>query len=125
MKIECEIHEFNALQNKAELDSCRREINSLQRENTILLNCSENQRSDYYRLESKLRDAEEKIRSLELTFKPPLHVSMAQVSEIFMVYLNTQDGYNNKIGALKKVREIFQCGLKEAKDVVEGNFHKY
>jgi len=28
-----------------------------------------------------------------------------------------------KINAIKEVREMFGCGLKEAKDVVEGNFY--
>jgi len=28
-----------------------------------------------------------------------------------------------KINAIKEVRELFGCGLKEAKDVVEGNFY--
>jgi ribosomal protein L7/L12 len=117
MKIECEIHEFNALQNKAELDSCRREISNLQRENITLINQKENQRQDYYRLE-------EKIRQLQLGNNPPSDLSLTKISEIFDVYLNTRDEYGNKIATIKKVREICQCGLKEAKDVVEGNFHK-
>ena len=28
-----------------------------------------------------------------------------------------------KINAIKEVRELFGCGLKEAKDVVEGNYY--
>lgn len=30
---------------------------------------------------------------------------------------------SQKINAIKEVRELFGCGLKEAKDVVEGNFY--
>lgn len=119
MKIECDIHEFNELQNKAALE------NQTQQTKDLLVELAAH-RAEYNRLEDKFWEAKDKVRQLELGNNPTLPVSLTldNLSEIFMVYLNTRDGYSNKIAAIKKVRELFQCGLKEAKDVVEGNFHR-
>jgi large subunit ribosomal protein L7/L12 len=43
---------------------------------------------------------------------------LRKMSTIFAYVTNGQ-----KINAIKEVRELTGCGLKEAKDVVEGNFY--
>lgn len=54
------------------------------------------------------------------------YATLAQVSHFFRCLglsdVRCPEGLN-KINAIKAVREVFACGLKEAKDVVEGNFY--
>ena len=53
--------------------------------------------------------------SLGLSNAPAI---LRKMSTIFSYMASGQ-----KINAIKEVRELFGCGLKEAKDVVEGNFY--
>jgi ribosomal protein L7/L12 len=53
-------------------------------------------------------------------------IDMVQLSHLFSC-LGMSPNFSpeglKKIAAIKAVREVFGCGLKEAKDVVEGNYY--
>lgn len=49
---------------------------------------------------------------------PDMQSLLRKLSPIFYQAVNGQ-----KINAIKSLRELTGCGLKEAKDVVEGNFY--
>jgi hypothetical protein len=123
MKIECEVYEFEALQNKAALEKQAEQIKNL----TVSLASAQNENE---RIQDRWWEAQDKIRKLEQpqTASPiPHDLSLSQLSEIFDCYhqkTNYNPGGPDKISAIKKVREVFKCDLKIAKDVVEGNFHK-
>jgi hypothetical protein len=122
MKIECTTEEFKTLQHTVELESKQKEI--------VRLNL---QLHDALSYEQRYYDATDKIRILEQSVRtnanfPFAGIGLATLSDLFQIYHSPSSfnpGGTNKIAVIKKIRELFQCGLKEAKDVVEGNFHKY
>jgi ribosomal protein L7/L12 len=60
---------------------------------------------------------------IDLDFNKPV-ISLNQLSEIMAAANIHHDGCNNimgnKIAAIKRIREITNCGLKDAKDAIEG-----
>jgi ribosomal protein L7/L12 len=54
----------------------------------------------------------------------PKTITLAELTGIFRAYVTVSQGCAspNKIAAIRRVRELFNCGLKEAKDVVEGSY---
>ena len=123
MKIECNVSEFQELQNVSKLDQKDRVIESLQADARSLLSNNERAANEKHRLQDRIYDLENQLRGERTS-----GIGLATLSELFQTYHSPSDfnpGGSNKVAAIKKIRELFQCGLKEAKDVVEGNFHKY
>ncbi len=59
----------------------------------------------------------EKVMSAEAKAAPPaVGLSLKDVSEVCRL------APANKIQAIRLIREVTKCSLKEAKDVVEGNY---
>jgi len=87
-------------------------------------------RSRNTELSDKVWNLQDKVRSLEtenkrLSTQVPMaqgdySVNLARFSAVCEAINAGQ-----KINAIKLVREMFGCGLKEAKDCVEGSFHRY
>jgi ribosomal protein L7/L12 len=67
--------------------------------------------------------AEEKLRSFtEVDRKKRLDATNATLKDAAMVRTVFSGIWDNKIQMIKKVRELADCGLKEAKDLVEDNW---
>jgi ribosomal protein L7/L12 len=72
-------------------------------------------------LKEKL-DEERRINTLRNIVQPVSEADMVVLlRKLSIIFHDTASG--NKINAIKGLRELTGCGLKEAKDTVEGNFY--
>lgn len=110
MKIICEVHELAALQRNEEVQQGKARIIYLESEVERLHDAiyKANHRADSF--EERLGTA-----ASELT-------SMCLISQAFREINNDSP---NKIKAIKLIREALSCGLREAKNIVEGNPPNY
>jgi len=63
-------------------------------------------------------------KSEELTLDTPM-ISLNQLAEIFKEYKSYKLGGETNIPAIRKLREITNCGLKPAKDIIMGIHPEY
>lgn len=118
MKIEMDEHELNQIMNRVhELGWTRREL--------------EDVRQSRYEERLKNNDLSLEIAELKQQLAAAPKLSTADANEMlkmwapvfkFMAQKNERGFHTHKILAIKKVRELIPCGLKEAKDLVEGNY---
>jgi len=115
MKIECTTEELVALQRTTELESLQYEVVALRERNSSL--------------EDRIANLKDHNTDLQRELVKPAATingaSMQQVSDLFKVYLGGANRETpigaQKIAAIKAVREVFKCGLREAKFIIEGN----
>lgn len=115
MKIECSQEEFTLLQNRSELDSLRNRLQLAQLDTVEAQSEARHLEDRLCALGEKLRVAEDNLANQASGFMT--RERMKELSEVFKEALA-----GNKIPAIKALRATFHCGLKEAKDIVEGNY---
>lgn len=75
---------------------------------------------DTYELDNLMSVVEGRLRASAPPARADSHFSMPQLVRLSEAFQNVQFG--NRIQAIKIIREVTGLGIKEAKDLVEGNF---
>lgn len=110
MKIELETYELVALQRTPELEEIRQENQILRRE-------LEEYRGLFDRQSNRVMELECQLLNRTAPEYPTNRNQLSKLAEAFSFIKE-----NKKINAIKAVREALHCGLKEAKDIVEGKY---
>lgn len=78
----------------------------------------QNSEDDLASARSQNADLVREIEQLQAQFQPH-GLSLRDVSSLIEMFTS-----GKKIEAIKKLREVFGCGLREAKEAIEGNLHR-
>ena len=115
MKIECSAEEFATLQNKSEVASLRHTLE-------ITRGDLEDSRNETERVQITLNEAMQRLRDMEVTLSNQASNFLTQDRMVHFSKIFKAMAEGNKIAAIKDFRNVFHCGLKEAKDIVCGEY---
>lgn len=125
MKIEMDDHELNQVLNRVyELGRTRQELEDV-RQSRYEERVKNNDLS-FEIVELKQQLAAEQQFAVPKLSKDDANEILKMWAPVFefMSKKDERGYYTHKIPAIKKVRELTGCGLKDAKDLVEGNYNR-